>query len=409
MVMKLSLLATLVAAPAATAEPCGAAAWCSGDASCSLEQLPAALRGDAVFTVPYYSNSGDIFTGGPSTSPHLLDAEIALVVSHGGARCAPVSPRCPHTCTDTLLLQPSRTPVATSALASMLQRVKLRSIQTQCSSSRPGTLAVARARRRHRPSCFGQARHMPHSAATGVTAATRIRSVDGRATSRAVSLLLVPPSLSGPTQHLLSRSAILSVTDKVLDVLVERLLTATAFPNLRGVILWGDSAGGQVLARYSLTTHLATASIARLRIFPSNPSSFPYLDSRRYNYTFVSPTAAAADNATGAADGECVLGELRALDPHQLAACPDYDQWRYGIAGLLPPYVAAGLAREDGGVRRFPTMPVTYLQGDRDVCNEDGSCGTEPCASGGLDRGCEAMLQGPMRCALLPSMCAPAM
>ena len=67
---------------------------------------------------------------------------------------------------------------------------------------------------------------------------------------------------------------------RVVDLLVERLSLSGAFPRLRGVVLWGDSAGGQVLARYSLTTHLPTAALRRLRILPSNPSSFPYIDGR---------------------------------------------------------------------------------------------------------------------------------
>ena len=118
-----------------------------------------------------------------------------------------------------------------------------------------------------------------------------------------------------------------------------------------------------MLARYALSTHLPPEAVARLRIMPSNPSSFPYLDDRRYNYTFV--------------DGRCELGELRVPDADAIAACPGFDQWRYGIGGLLPPYVEEGLARPDGGVRRFPAMAVTYVQGAADVCNEDGACGTD--------------------------------
>jgi hypothetical protein len=116
---------------------------------------------------------------------------------------------------------------------------------------------------------------------------------------------------------------------------------------------------------------------------PSNPSSFPYIDGRRWNYTF--------------SDDQCKLGEFRVPDKDVLAACPNYDQWRYGIAGNLPPYVAKGLARHHGGVRRFPSVHVTWVQGTLDICNEDGTCGTKVCAGGGLDKACAAMLQGPMR------------
>ena len=56
---------------------CGAAAWCRGDVDCTFEQLPVTQRDGITFTVPYYSNAGDITAAGSE------DAEIALVVSHG--------------------------------------------------------------------------------------------------------------------------------------------------------------------------------------------------------------------------------------------------------------------------------------------------------------------------------------
>lgn len=145
--------------------------------------------------------------------------------------------------------------------------------------------------------------------------------------------------------------------------------------------MWGDSAGGQVLSRYALTTHLSPSHLRRTRILTSNPSSFPFPSGLRFPYESI--------------EGRCELGPLAPPDASVVEACPDYNSWRYGLDGDKPPYVAEGLAR--GGAARLPSVDVTYLQGTKDVCNEDGTCAAPVCPSGGLDRSCAAMLQGPER------------
>jgi hypothetical protein len=308
----------------ADAEPCGPSVWCREDVECSLEQLPAVERDGVTFTVPYLSNAGDLWAnaGGGGLMP-----ELALVVSHGavpnpgGYFCAGM---------DAAALQGAVDPARVIVVA-------------------------------------------PWYLGSGADTAPTTTQLWWRAGSQAP--LSGDWRDGGDSDPAGGRPGDVS-SYRVLDLLVERLLLI--FPALRGVVLWGDSAGGQVLARYALSTQLPPAATERLRILPSNPSSFPYLDARRWNYTFV--------------DGQCELGELRPLDGDQLAACPNANRWRYGIEELLPPYVSVGL-----DVGRFSSMDVVYVQGDADICNENGSCGTEQCPSGGLDRSCAAMLQGPMR------------
>jgi hypothetical protein len=316
-------LLVLRTAVAVASEPCGPSVWCREDVACSFEQLAVTQMDGQVFTVPYFSSHGDIAAGGD------VDAELALIVSHGavpnpgGYFCAGM---------DAAIMQ------------------------SGVEASRVIVLA---------PWYLG-------SGADTAPTATQLQW-----TNSAQAPLSGNWRDGGDSDSAGGRPGDVS-SYRVLDILVERLLLSGAFPRLRGAVLWGDSAGGQVLSRYALTTHLPPAAVQRMRIMPSNPSSFPYIDARRWNYTLVG--------------GQCQLGELRELQPEEIAACPSFDLWRYGIAGLLPPYVAEGL-----DVARFPSMSVIYVQGDRDVCNEDGTCATEACASGGLDRGCEAMLQGPMR------------
>jgi hypothetical protein len=282
------------------------------------------------FTVPYYSNIGNIMNSVEASRGH--HAEIALVVSHGsvpnpgGYFCAGMDAAAGQ-----ISFDPSRVIVVAPWYLGMGADTKPTSTQLQWTAASHSPLS-------------GDWRDGGDSDPAG-----------GR-----------PGDVS---------------SYQVIDTVVKQLLLSGAFPKLRGVVLWGDSAGGQVLARYSLTTHLPLAVVNRLRIFPSNPSSFPYLDARRWSYTFT--------------DDQCKLGELRVPDMNAIALCPNYDQWRYGIAGTQPPYVKAGLAR--GGAPRFPSVSVTFVQGSQDICNEDGTCGTEVCPSGGLDRSCAAMLQGPMR------------
>jgi len=307
----------------------GSWAWCSGDRpSCSLEQLTATHAGGVPFTVPYYSSIGDI----EASSAEFAEIEIALVVSHGavadpgGYWCAGMeaASNLAHG------IPAHRVAVLAPWLLDEYARVPASPTQLQWSSSAA----------------------QPGGSARGWRGGSNCDAAGGR-----------PGNIS---------------SYRLFDIIFERLLQPSAFPRLRGIIMWGDSAGGQVVSRYALTTHLASSSLRRIRFFSSNPSSFPYPSPLRYNYSFSGDT--------------CQRGELVLPD---VEACPDYNNWIYGLGGTLPPYIEEGLKR--GGVMRLPSVDVTYLQGSEDTCNEDGTCGTEPCASGGLDRTCSGMLQGPMR------------
>eukprot|EP00727_Mastigamoeba_balamuthi_P005808 m51a1_g1847 hypothetical protein (346) ;mRNA; r:586880-588114 len=155
----------------------------------------------------------------------------------------------------------------------------------------------------------------------------------------------------------------------VLDHLVELL---SRLPSVRRVVLAGHSAGGQIMVRYAAATRVGVPPGVGLRVVVANPSSFPYLTPERPLLpaldAFAPPNASAA------------------------AACPAYDDWRYGL-GHPNPYVAAS-GTPDELRQRFAARDVVYLRGTADTCNED----LDPtCDSHGLDRDCEAMLQGRWR------------
>lgn len=118
----------------------------------------------------------------------------------------------------------------------------------------------------------------------------------------------------------------------------------------RPVVVAGFSGGGQFVARYS------AATIKPIRRFiVADPSTYLYWTPER-------PATPAS----------------------QLAACPNYNHYRYGLEGLNPYMAAIGAATLRS---RFAAAPIAYLLGDSD---------NDP-RSPSLDRSCAAEAQGPDR------------
>lgn len=157
------------------------------------------------------------------------------------------------------------------------------------------------------------------------------------------------PSLNGETGGVSSF--------EILDALVERALETGRFANLRRVVITGHSAGGQVVARYMLGTHLPEKqSGVNFRFIVSNPSSYMYLNESR-----------------GGAEGGFEIPE---------SECHSYDDYRYGTRNLNAYMEKSGKARLLENVRR---RDITLLIGEKDTELEL------------LDVGCEAMHQGANR------------
>lgn len=148
-----------------------------------------------------------------------------------------------------------------------------------------------------------------------------------------------------------------------LDALLAAFADRKRFPALERVVIAGHSAGAQLVQRYAAASDgeapLAAAGVA-VRYVVANPSSYLYLDGSRpaADGTFAPPPAAV------------------------LAACPQYDDWKYGLRNL-PAYLAA--TGEAERVRaRYGGRDVIYLLGARD----------NDAAHPHLDGDCAAMLQG---------------
>ena len=154
-----------------------------------------------------------------------------------------------------------------------------------------------------------------------------------------------------------------------IDALLARLGDRTAFPNLNRVVLAGFSAGGQLVQRYAIVGKgedaLGRAGVV-LRYVVGSPSSFAYFGGARPEDGRIVPFAAAP-------------------------SCPQYNNWRYGFAGNLPPYVVAAIAPGVPALeQRYAARDVVYLAGKSDIDPHhrflDTSCSAEAQGADRLSR-----------------------
>jgi pimeloyl-ACP methyl ester carboxylesterase len=128
------------------------------------------------------------------------------------------------------------------------------------------------------------------------------------------------------------------------------------FPALKDIVVAGHSGGGQVVQRFALlggdhpTLH---DEGIRLRYVVANPSSYAYFSPQR-------PV------------------------PFDAAACPGFDDWKYGLQ-KLPAYANGQSAAQLE--QTYVSRSITYLLGQQDTNPNHPA----------LDKGCEAEAQGAYR------------
>lgn len=148
------------------------------------------------------------------------------------------------------------------------------------------------------------------------------------------------------------------------DAVLAKLTDRAIFPNLTRIVLAGFSAGGQFVQRYVAVGKGEDA--IPLRYVIGSPGTYAYFGDERPlpNGTF-GPVSGAGQ-------------------------CPDYNRWKFGFAGGLPPYVAAAAAAGIPALeRRYVARNVVYLAGGDD---------TDP-NHRLLNKSCAAEAQGPSRLA----------
>lgn len=149
---------------------------------------------------------------------------------------------------------------------------------------------------------------------------------------------------------------------EVLDAILDRLADRRLFPALDRIVVAGHSGGGQVVARYAAVakaeSRVAAKGIA-VRYVIANPSS----------YLYFSPERPGADGAPA---------------PFDAAACPTYNDWKYGPFKPVPYAKGAPI---DEVEKAFAARDVVYLLGTAD---------TDP-NHPALDKSCAAEAQGAYR------------
>ena len=164
----------------------------------------------------------------------------------------------------------------------------------------------------------------------------------------------------------------------VIDSFLEHILIdqSSMFHDLSEVVLLGHSAGGQFVQRYALTNKLSLNINQKIHFVIANPSSFAYLDSRRWfdGQTYREPTSS------------------------EKAACPDYNKWKYGFADNSLATYSSYFASDslEKSKANFIDRTVSYLFGAADTCPSKGTIDGTACSMAAAD-GCENDLQGTFR------------
>jgi hypothetical protein len=179
-----------------------------------------------------------------------------------------------------------------------------------------------------------------------------------------------------------------------------------------------------MVQRYAVMSVLASlygiGTDVNVEFIIANPSSYTYLDSRRYKYSCGHCECTSLD---------CVCNETCTQPPYNELATPthnssdwpcyrwDYDRWPYGIGSFsnkkgqsIPYSLRDGFLGVDRALRIYRELHVIYMVGQNDTCNDmlptcDASCwkrenylpGEWPCFRNEMDTRCQAMLQGPCR------------
>jgi len=165
-----------------------------------------------------------------------------------------------------------------------------------------------------------------------------------------------------------------------VDEILRKVARKDVFPNVKGIVVVGHSAGGQVVNRYEMSNQVHDKLGVPVTYVVSNPSSYAYPASERpTNAAFTITAQAPGYIPEPSANAEAFrpFGDGR--------GCTIYDQWPYGFQNRNG-YSAS--QSDDQMKRQLASRPTIYLLGGLDIL-----------PLGGFDGSCGAMAQGPTRLA----------
>jgi pimeloyl-ACP methyl ester carboxylesterase len=164
-----------------------------------------------------------------------------------------------------------------------------------------------------------------------------------------------------------------------LDEILRTLARRDVFPNLKGIVVTGHSAGGQVTNRYGMSSKVSDSLGVPVQFVVANPSSYAWPTDERPTGPSAWPLQAGAPGYVPAVpEGAPAFRSLR-----DGRGCTEYDQWPYGFKNRTG-YTAA--LSDSQLTHQLVTRRVTYLLGQDDILPLSG-----------FDGSCAAMAQGPTR------------
>jgi pimeloyl-ACP methyl ester carboxylesterase len=162
-----------------------------------------------------------------------------------------------------------------------------------------------------------------------------------------------------------------------VDEILHRLADKKVFPNLKGIVVAGHSAGGQFVARYQMANRVHETLGAPVTYVVANPSSYAWPDATR-----PLPEGDAAPAAAKGWESETVHTGFT-YGAFDAAKAPGYDHWPSGLEQLSG-YVAK--ETPDQLRAQLVSRPTTYLFSQVDTL-----------PLGGFDGSANAMAQGATR------------
>lgn len=169
----------------------------------------------------------------------------------------------------------------------------------------------------------------------------------------------------------------------VVDELLRKLDRKDVFPNLRAIVVSGNSGGGQFVTRYAMSNGIHDALAVKPAYIVINPSSYVYLDEMRPGLSAVGRNVAALPPGY---HFEMPIDPPPAFRPFPDARnCTGYDKWPYGMRSR-DGYAAR--VSDEQMRRNLVERPATYLLGEMDIVPLYG-----------FDNSCAAMAQGGTRLA----------
>lgn len=174
-----------------------------------------------------------------------------------------------------------------------------------------------------------------------------------------------------------------------VDEILRKVAKKSTFPNLKGIVVTGHSAGGQFANRYSMSNTMHGTLGVPITYVVANPSSYAWPAA-------VRPLPQDDADPVKAKDGWSLDASAAILPPHtnftfgpfDATKAPTYNTWPAGLEKRDDPRNGAYIAKitDEQLKKQLVERPITFILGQVDTL-----------PLGGFDSSATAMAQGPTR------------